>query len=176
MRTAYDIIRRPVITEASMALTANIAFAGFTAPKVLWVKENEPENFAKIAKIMLPKDYINYILTGVHCCGYSDASGMLLLDVQNKCWSAEMLKICGITEAQMPGLYESFECIGTVKPEIAKAVETAFGVKVADVNTINMKKKPKRLGYHQGYTSEWKKAIVTLKPDSKTIEFFDGMM
>ncbi len=62
------------------------------------------------------------------------------------------------------------------KAEIAAAVEELFKVKVADVNTINMKKKPKRLGYHQGYTSDWKKAIVTLKPDSKTIEFFDGMM
>ncbi len=62
------------------------------------------------------------------------------------------------------------------KPEIAKAVETVFeGVKVASVNTINMKKKPKRLGVHFGYTSEWKKAIVTLTEDSKTIEFFDGM-
>ncbi|MDD6322148.1 MAG: 50S ribosomal protein L23, partial [Firmicutes bacterium] len=62
------------------------------------------------------------------------------------------------------------------KPEIASAIETVFeGVKVADINTINMKKKPKRLGVHAGYTSEWKKAIVTLTPDSKTIEFFDGM-
>ena len=61
------------------------------------------------------------------------------------------------------------------KPEIAKAVETMFGVKVARVNTISMKKKPKRLGVHFGYTSEWKKAIVTLKPDSKTIAFFDGL-
>ena len=61
------------------------------------------------------------------------------------------------------------------KPEIAKAVEELFKVQVADVNTINMKRKPKRMGYHFGYTSEWKKAIVTLKPDSKTIEFFDGM-
>ena len=62
------------------------------------------------------------------------------------------------------------------KPEIAAAVKELFKVDVADVNTINMKKKPKRLGYHQGYTSEWKKAIVTLTADSKTIEFFDGMM
>ena len=62
------------------------------------------------------------------------------------------------------------------KADIAHAVEELFKVDVLDVNTINMKKKPKRLGYHQGYTSEWKKAIVTLKPDSKTIEFFDGMM
>ena len=61
------------------------------------------------------------------------------------------------------------------KPEIAAAVEKMFKVEVADVNTINMKRKPKRMGYHFGYTSEWKKAIVTLKPDSKTIEFFEGL-
>lgn len=63
----------------------------------------------------------------------------------------------------------------STKPEIAAAVEKMFGVQVASVNTINMKKKPKRLGVHAGYTTEWKKAIVTLKPESKTIEFFDSM-
>ena len=63
--------------------TANIAFAGFTAPKLLWMRDTEPENFTKISKIMLPKDYINYKLTGVHCTDYSDASGMLLLDVEH---------------------------------------------------------------------------------------------
>lgn len=72
--------------------TANIAFAGFTAPKILWVRENEPENFNRIKKIMLPKDYIAYKMTGIHSTDYSDASGMLLLDVKNKCWSKEMLK------------------------------------------------------------------------------------
>ena len=71
-------------TEKLSEYTANIAFAGFTAPKLLWLKENEPENFKKISKIMLPKDYINYKLTGIHACDYSDASGMLLLDVKNK--------------------------------------------------------------------------------------------
>lgn len=97
MKTAYDIIRRPVITEASMDLTRQ-------------------------------KKYVFEVR--------KDAT----------------------------------------KPEIASALETVFaGIKVADVNTINMKKKPKRLGVHAGYTSEWKKAIVTLTPDSKTIEFFDGM-
>lgn len=100
-------------------LTANIAFAGFTAPKLLWMRENEPENFARIRKIMLPKDYINYILTGVHATDYSDASGMLLLDVEHKCWSAEMLSVCGVREDQMPRLYESYETVGTVKPEVA---------------------------------------------------------
>lgn len=100
------------------ALTANIAFAGFTAPKLLWMHDNEPDKFGRIAKIMLPKDYINYKLTGVHACDYSDASGMLLLDVANKCWSREMLDICGVTEAQMPKLYESYEVIGHVTAEI----------------------------------------------------------
>lgn len=100
------------------ALTANIAFAGFTAPKLLWLRNNEPENFAKIRKIMLPKDYINYKLTGVHSCDYSDASGMLLLDVEHKCWSKEMLDICGVTEAQMPALFESFDVIGTVTADV----------------------------------------------------------
>ena len=112
-------------------LTANIAFAGFTAPKLLWVKQHEPENFDRIAKIMLPKDYINYQLTGVHACDYSDASGMLLLDVKNRCWSKEMLEICGISEKQMPQLYESWETIGTVKPEIAAVLGLPKGVKVA---------------------------------------------
>lgn len=110
--------------------TANIAFAGFTAPKILWMRENEPENFARIAKIMLPKDYVNYILTGVHCCDYSDASGMLLLDVAHKRWSREMLELCGITEAQMPALYESYETVGTLKPEIAQLLGFPQDVKV----------------------------------------------
>ena len=78
-------------------------------------------------------------------------------------------------EATTLGQY-TFEVVKTAtKPEIAAAVEEVFGVKVADVNTINMKKKPKRMGVHAGYTSDWKKAIVTLTADSKTIEFFDGM-
>lgn len=98
------------------SLTANIAFAGFTAPKLLWLRENEPENFSRIRKIMLPKDYINYKLTGVHACDYSDASGMLLLDVKNKCWSQPLLEYCGVDKAQLPRLYESFSVIGTVKP------------------------------------------------------------
>lgn len=99
--------------------TANIAFAGFTAPKLLWLKANEPENFKKIKKIMLPKDYINYLLTGVHCTDYSDASGFLLLDVKNKKWSQEMLEICSITEEQMPKLFESYQIVDNISPEIA---------------------------------------------------------
>ncbi|MBQ8210426.1 MAG: xylulokinase [Clostridia bacterium] len=110
--------------------TANMAFAGFTAPKILWLKENEPDNFNKISKIMLPKDYINYLLTGVHCTDYSDASGMLLLDVKNKCWSKEMLQICGITEQQMPHLFDSYDVIGTIKADIAALLGLPDSVKV----------------------------------------------
>ena len=99
--------------------TANIAFAGFTAPKILWVRDNEKENFEKINKIMLPKDYINYLLTGVFASDYSDASGTLLLDVKNKCWSNKMMEICSVKEAQLPKLYESYEVIGTLKKEVA---------------------------------------------------------
>ena len=103
-------------------LTGNIAFAGFTAPKLLWLRENEPDNFSRISKIMLPKDYINYILTGVHACDYSDASGTLLLDVEHRCWSDEMLEICSVRKEQMPRLYESYQPIGSLRPDIARAL------------------------------------------------------
>ena len=131
-RTAaeVDYLNGEVGKEKLSSLTANIAFAGFTAPKLLWMRKNEPENFAKIAKIMLPKDYINYVLTGVHCCDYSDASGMLLLDVEHKGWSAEMLDICGVKPEQMPRLFESYEVVGTVKPELARALGLSDHVQV----------------------------------------------
>ena len=119
-RTAAEVeyLNGVIGKEKLSAMTANIAFAGFTAPKILWMQKNEPEKFQKIAKIMLPKDYVNYKLTGVHACDYSDASGMLLLDVQHKCWSREMLDICGITEKQMPKLFESYEVIGNVTADV----------------------------------------------------------
>jgi large subunit ribosomal protein L23 len=85
-----------------------------------------------------------------------------------------------ITEASLAAtqnLRYTFEVLPeATKSEIAKAVEEVFGVEVADVNTINMKRKPKSLGVHSGYTKSWKKAIVTLKAGSKSIEFFDGMI
>ena len=110
--------------------TANIAFAGFTAPKILWVKENEPENFARIEKIMLPKDYLAYMMSGTFSTDYSDASGMLLLDVKNKCWSKEMMEICDVKEEQLPQLFESYDVIGTLKPELAKELGLPATVKV----------------------------------------------
>ena len=115
-----DYLNNVIGREKLSGYTANIAFAGFTAPKILWVKNHESENFAKIAKIMLPKDYIAYKLTGVHCTDVSDASGMLLFDVKNRKWSQEMCDICGISISQLAKCHESYEKVGTVLPGIAK--------------------------------------------------------
>lgn len=122
-----DWLNHVVGKEKLTEYTANIAFAGFTAPKILWMKENEPQNFARIAKIMLPKDYLAYRLTGVFSTDYSDASGTLLLDVKNKRWSKEMCEICSAKEEWLPKLYESYEVTGRVKPEygLPNAVVTA---------------------------------------------------
>ena len=125
-----DYLNQMIGKDKLSEYTANIAFAGFTAPKILWMKENEPENFARICKIMLPKDFLAYKLSGSFCTEYSDASGMLLLDVEHKCWSEEMLEICGITEEQLPKLYESWEVVGTLKKEIAEDLGLPESVKV----------------------------------------------
>ncbi|MGI6006212.1 MAG: xylulokinase [Ruminococcus sp.] len=110
--------------------TANIAFAGFTAPKLLWLYKHEPENFRRIKKIMLPKDYLAYRLSGSFCTDVSDASGMLLLDVKNRCWSDQMLEICQISKEQLPRLYESYEVVGTLQPQTAEELSLSAGVKV----------------------------------------------
>ena len=125
-----DYLNQVIGKDKLSSYTANIAFAGFTAPKILWMKENEPENFAKIEKIMLPKDYLAYCLSGVHCTDYSDASGMLLLDVKNKCWSEEMMEICGVKREQLPDLFESYEVVGTLKKELADELGLSENVKI----------------------------------------------
>lgn len=125
-----EYLNQVIGKERLSEYTANIAFAGFTAPKILWMKEHEPENFGKIRKIMLPKDYLAYRLSGSFCTDVSDASGMLLMDVKNRRWSEEMLKICGITEEMLPKLYESYEVVGTLKAEIAKDLGLSENVKV----------------------------------------------
>lgn len=112
-----DYLNTVIGKEKLSRLTANIAFAGFTAPKILWVKECEPRNYARISKIMLPKDYLTFKLTGVFSTDYSDASGTLLLDVKNKKWSAEMLEICSVKREWLPALYESYEVVGKILPE-----------------------------------------------------------
>ena len=126
-----DYLNNVIGKQKLAGLTGNIAFAGFTAPKILWVKENEPDNFAKICKIMLPKDYLCYKLSGAFATDVSDASGMLLLDVKNRCWSPEMLEICGISEQQLPHLYESYKKVGTLKSDIAAKLGLSENVVIA---------------------------------------------
>ena len=125
-----DYLNNVIGKDKLSEYTANIAFAGFTAPKILWVKENEPENFAKIAKIMLPKDYIAYKLSGVHCTDVSDASGMLLFDVKNRTWSKEMCEICSVKEAQLAKIYESYEAVGNILPAVAEELGISKDCKI----------------------------------------------
>lgn len=125
-----DYLNNEIGREKLSSYTANMALTGFTAPKILWVKNNEPENFAKIKKVMLPKDYIAYKLTDIHCTDVSDASGMLLLDVENKRWSKEMLEICGLKEDQMAKLHESYEVVGTVSKTAAEELGLPETVRV----------------------------------------------
>ncbi len=126
-----DWLNNEIGKEKLSEYCANIAFAGFTAPKILWMKKNEPDLFARIKKIMLPKDYIAYKLSGVHCTDVSDASGMLLFDVKNKKWSAPMCEICGISESMLPRIFESYESVGTLKPECAEELGLPASVKIA---------------------------------------------
>jgi len=99
-------------------IVGNKALTGFTAPKILWTKKNRPEVFNKIKHIMLPKDYVNFKLTGDYATDVSDASGMLLLDVERRQWSKDMLEFIGINEAMLPKLHESYEVTGTVTDEV----------------------------------------------------------
>ena len=103
-----------------LEMTGNVAFAGFTAPKILWMRENEPELLSRVAHVMLPKDFVNYRLTGNLTTDPSDASGMLLLDVAGRTWSGEMLDVCGLTEDMLPAVHESYEPVGTLLPEVAE--------------------------------------------------------
>ena len=125
-----DYLNQEIGKKTLSRYTGNIAFAGFTAPKILWMREKEPENFARIRKIMLPKDYLAFYLSGEFSTDYSDASGMLLLDVEHKRWSEEMMEICGVRESQLPKLYESWEPTGIIKPEIAEELRIPQDVKI----------------------------------------------
>ena len=110
--------------------TGNIAFPGFTAPKILWVYHHEKDNFKRISKIMLPKDYLIYQLSGVFATDVSDISGMLLFDVKNRKYSKEMLDLCHIKESQLPRVFESYEVVGYIKKEIADELGLSNQVKI----------------------------------------------
>lgn len=112
---------RLIMTEQEwIEITANPPLTGWTAAKILWVREHEPDLYQKCRHILLPKDYIRYILTGVFATDVSDASGMQLLDVKNRCWSDQVLTKLGIDRSLLGTVYESCEITGTVLPEIAR--------------------------------------------------------
>ncbi len=125
-----DYLNNVIGKDKLSEYTANISFTGFTAPKILWVKNKEPENFARIKKIMLPKDYLAYRLSGVHCTDVSDASGMLLFDVKNRTWSKEMCEICSVKPEWLAKVYESYEVVGTLKKEVAEELGIPAEAKV----------------------------------------------
>lgn len=125
-----DYLNNEIGADKISEYTANIAFAGFTAPKLLWMRKHEHDNFYNIRKIMLPKDYLNFRLTGSHVTDYSDASGTLLLDVENKRWSEEMMEICQVTYDRLPVLHESYEVIGKIRNSVADELGLPHGIKV----------------------------------------------
>lgn len=104
--------------EGLSDLVGNMALTGFTAPKILWLKNNYPDIFNKVAMYLLPKDYINYRLSGDYVTDYSDASGTLLLDVKNKTYSEPIMDFLGIKATQLPKLHESYDITGTVSEEV----------------------------------------------------------
>lgn len=113
------------------ALTGNIVFPGFTAPKLAWVKNNEPEIFAKVAKVLLPKDYLRLWLSGEHISEMSDSAGTSWLDTGKRAWSAELLAATDLSEDQMPRLVEGTEQGGTLRAELAAEWGMGAGVVIA---------------------------------------------
>lgn len=131
-RTAAECedIERAVGKERLIQITANPALTGFTASKILWVRKNEPENYAKCAHILLPKDYVRFMLTGTYATDVSDASGMQLLDIANRCWSQEVLDKLEIDLGILGTVYESPEIAGFVTEEVAEMTGLMAGTPV----------------------------------------------
>lgn len=116
--------------ERWIEITANPPLTGWTAAKILWVRNHEPDNYERCRHILLPKDYIRYILTGVFATEVSDASGMQLLDVPNRCWSDEVLEKLNIDKSLLGKVYESCEVTGTILPDIAEKTGLSTETKV----------------------------------------------
>lgn len=110
-------------------ITGNLIFPGFTAPKLRWVAENEPDVFAKVRRVLLPKDYVRFLMTGTAASEMSDASGTSWLDVGRRAWSDDMLAATGIDREMMPELFEGSEMTGTLRAEVA----AEWGVPVVPV-------------------------------------------
>ncbi|ADQ41498.1 xylulokinase [Caldicellulosiruptor acetigenus I77R1B] len=125
-----DEITEKVGKEKLVEITANPALTGFTASKILWVRNNEPQNYEKVYKILLPKDYIRFKLTGEFATDVSDASGMQLLDIKNRCWSDEVLEKLEIDKGLLGKVYESPEVTGKVSGQASELTGLCEGTLV----------------------------------------------
>lgn len=128
-RTSKEVaeITDRVGADRLIEITANPAITGFTAAKIMWVKNNEPQNYEKCRHILLPKDYIRFMLTGEYATEVSDASGMQLLDIPNRCWSEEVLNKLGIDKSLLAKVYESPEITGKITGRAAELTGLAEG-------------------------------------------------
>lgn len=129
-KQCQEIEERAGGRKALIGLVNNVALTGFTAPKILWVREHDPKTYEKTFKVLLPKDYIRLRLTGEFASEVSDASGTLLLDVKKRAWSTELLGKLQIDADLMPRLYESVEITGTINKAAAKETGLREGVPV----------------------------------------------
>lgn len=131
-RTAREVVEitDKVGADRMIEITANPAITGFTAAKIMWVKNNEPQNYEKCRHILLPKDYIRFMLTGEYATEVSDASGMQLLDIPNRCWSDEVLNKLGIDKSLLAKVYESPEITGTITKKAAELTGLKVGTPV----------------------------------------------
>jgi xylulokinase len=137
-RTAAEVeeMNRIVGRDKLVEITANPALTGWTAAKILWVKNNEPEIYSKVAHILLPKDYLRFVLTHEYATEVSDASGMQLLDVPNRKWSDELLSAFEIDKNWLGKVYESCEVTGTLTKAMADELGLCEGTIVVAVQGI----------------------------------------
>jgi xylulokinase len=126
-----DKIHRRIGREKFIAITGNLALTGFTAPKILWVAENEPDVFAQARHVLLPKDYVRYRLTGEYAMDKADGTGTVLFDLKQRNWSAEVLSALGIPAGWMPPTFEGPDFTGSLTVEAAAATGLAAGTPVA---------------------------------------------
>jgi len=125
-----DFVNRKVGIERVLECTANPVLTGFTLPKLLWVRDNEPQNFERVRKMLLPKDYLRFQLTGEFASEVSDASGTSLFDVVHRRWSFELVDALGLDRAILPKVYESPEVSGRISKQAAEATGLAEGTPV----------------------------------------------
>jgi xylulokinase len=130
-RSSRQCAELEIFAPELTTITGNLAMPGFTAPKLLWVRENQPEIFKRLAKVLLPKDYLRYLLCGDYVSDMSDAAGTLWLDVKEHKWSSQLLKTTGLTESHMPALVEGSEISGYLSPAAANALTLPEGIPIA---------------------------------------------